>query len=50
MDMALYVQWGVYKLAMNLVLGQVSSSENLQKQWWDTLWKAKIPSKIKLFI
>lgn len=39
-----------YKLARTYCGEQVSDSNDDLRKWWTTLWKAKIPSKCKLFI
>lgn len=39
-----------YKFHMFLKGNATSSSHNQITQWWQTLWKLKIPSKIKIFI
>lgn len=39
-----------YKLTSNLYGAHDSASNNEQRMWWTTLWKIRVPQKVKMFI
>lgn len=44
-----YIKSG-YKLALYLYENQDSANTNEHQKWWTTLWKTKVPQKVRMFI